>query len=326
MTHQHCFTVLPDEARDLGLGTAALRYQRLGYAVLALGYGSKRPHPLFEHGVSWATTDPRMVYWLWRQHRAAGIGIATGWRSNLLVIDLDLKHGAHGPSEFQGFMDAWSLPLPPGIPTVVTPSGGYHLWLRVPERIAPDGSRWPMPVPARKGILPAVDIQGDGNYVVAPPSRAWLDSSEGDRVLLPYRWAGDSCPCSPPLAPPWIFDWISRAPATGASVPGGSDEGSPDVELARAQGLRPGSRNVTLHRIACSLYRKYGTGPDGAEAVRTVIDEVLARTPRTGGFGPPEIARALSSALRFVRSSEQAEERRHQETAPDLRAWMGQQT
>jgi Bifunctional DNA primase/polymerase, N-terminal len=317
MTPHQCFTILPAEAADLGLGTAALRYQRLGYAVLALGYGSKRPHPLFEHGVSWATTDERMVYWLWRQQRAAGIGIATGQRSNLLVIDLDIHHGNHGPSEFEGFMDAWSLPLPPNIPTVVTPSGGQHLWFRTPPG-------WP--VPARKGILPGIDIQGDGNYVVAPPSRAYLDSSEGDRVLLPYRWMGDSCPCSPPMAPPWIFDWISRSPATGASVAGGDGlEGSPDVEQARAQGLQPGSRNVTLHRIACSLYRKYGTGPEGVEMTRRTIDEVLAKTPRTGGWGPPEIARALSSALRFVRSSEQAEERRHQETAPELQAWMRRQ-
>jgi hypothetical protein len=313
MTTPHaCIDVTPSSpaGQAYGLGAAALSFQSMGYAVLGLGVGSKRPHPLFEHGVKWATTDHAMVPWMWGQERMAGVAVATGQASGLIVIDLDVKTSADGPSELAQFMigDSWGARAYltsqafPGAPVVVTPSGGYHIWLRTPPGMA---------VPSRTGILPSVDLAGDGHYVVAPPSRVWVDSAEGDRVLLPYRWMGPGCPCSPPWAPPWLLQWAATAEGTGngGSAPGAREGGGGDpVDLAtlKQNGLPVGARNVELHRLACSLYRRYGTLPPGLAAARADIDEVLAAT-HTGGFSKGEITRALHSALLFVRRSEKTD-------------------
>lgn len=176
----------PEVAR-LGLGAVALRWQRLGYAVLALGVGSKRPHKLFsdpdhqgQAGVHWATTDPAMVEHVWLRDRLAGIGIATGSASRLLVVDLDVKAGEDGIAEFASMVRAWSLPVPPAV-VQHTPGGGQHLWFRLPEGIE---------VPGRIGIAPGIDIKSDGGYVAVYPSHVWVHSMDGGGALLPYRMNG----------------------------------------------------------------------------------------------------------------------------------------
>src|SRR5215469_3736467 len=198
------------EVRAYGLGAAALRYQRQGYAVLALRRLSKRPHPLLPHGVLQATTDERMVRHVWGQDRLAGIGIACG-PSRLIVIDLDIADGLEGWAQFESMREAWSLPLPEH-PVSVTPSGGWHLWFRVP---------WGVPeVPSRIGILPAVDVKAGGGYIAVPPTRIMVDAIDGSRVRLPYRWAR-GCSCTVPYAPAWMTDWIMQTPGTGTGSGGG---------------------------------------------------------------------------------------------------------
>jgi hypothetical protein len=282
---------------QLGLGAVALRYQQLGYAVLGLAVGSKRPHPAFGHGVSWATRDPAMVPWLWSREKLAGIGIATGQRSQLVIIDLDIKNGDDGPATFAAFLAGNGLQLPPDA-MVSSPSGGHHVWLRTPLGQA---------VPARQGLLPGVDIKGDGGYVAAPPTRVRVDCASG-QLLVPYRWAV-GCPCRVPPAPQWFCDWTATAAAAGTAHGNGNGSGDPppDVtELART-GIPVGERNHTLYRLACSLYRRCGTGAAGQQAAREAIDAVLAATD-CRGFGRAEIGRTLRSALEFATAAGQADE------------------
>jgi hypothetical protein len=68
-------------------------------------------------------------------------------------------------------------------------------------------------------------------------------------------------------------------------------------------GLRAGSRNVDLYRLACSEYRRFGLGPEGQAAVSARIERVLAATDRRD-FGRPEVDRILRSAREFVASRE----------------------
>lgn len=301
MTHQ-CVELHrddPDVQRLGGLGASALKYQRMGYRVLALGEGSKRPHHLFaapagsagSAGVHWATTDPAMVEYVWSRDKLAGVGIAAG--RGLVVIDLDTKQGEDGPGNFgRLLMDHPYLPIDA---VTSTPSGGWHLYLRTPAGEA---------VPSRPGILPGVDIQGDDHYVVAPPSRVWVDSSEGS-ALLPYRQVS-GCPCSLPMAPEWFLRWIEQAQSTGTDH-GKTGEPLPAVEALMETGLERGSRNTSLHRLACSLFRRCGTTPKGQEAARMVIENVLASTDKAG-FPRWEIERTISSALAFVRERERESE------------------
>jgi hypothetical protein len=293
------------ELEALGLGAAALRWQRLGYSVLALGPGSKRPHHLFTRGVDWATRDPAMVEWMWGQDKLAGIGVATGSVSRLLVIDLDNHGGTPGWESFflqflpsQPGPDGWGLSLDASV-VVATPSGGFHIWLRLPPGVT---------VPGRTGILPGVDVKSDGGYVVAAPSRVWQDSLDGGRVLVPYRLGG-GCPCVLPEAPEWLLSWIEQTPGTGAGS-GGDGDPLPDLGELAHTGLPAGQRNVMVHRLACSLYRRCGVGPGGTAAVRAALEPVLAATDMRG-FGAGELGRALESARRFVQ----------QQQAKEARAW-----
>ena len=77
----------------------------------------------------------------------ADIGIATGARSGIVVVDDDRsKHG----------LEPWQSPCPTA--RVETRSGGWHYYFRHP------GGR----VPNSAGKLaPYVDVRGDGGYVVA---------------------------------------------------------------------------------------------------------------------------------------------------------------
>jgi len=285
-----CMTPDPRQVPQLGLGSVALRFQALGYAVLPLGFTSKRPHPEYTHGVNWATTDPAMVPAIWSRSRMAGIGVACGQVSRLMVVDLDVKGGEDGPGSFGQF-----LVTTPGIPTTVvsaSPSGGFHVWLRTPPG-------WP--VPTRTGILPGVDLAGDGHYVVVPPTEVMVDGEDG-QVRLPYRWTY-GCPCSVPPAPQWFLEWAGTAVGTGRAAQGGGTGASVDLERLQAEGLPVGGRNTELHRLACSLFRRYGATPAGMGIVRQAIEPVLANTDMRG-FGRGEVERILQGALRFVARSE----------------------
>lgn len=312
-TDHTCLRVHPGSpaVQRLGLGAAALRYQRLGYEVLALAPATKRPHKLFsdpDHpgtaGVHWATTDPAMVEHVWTQDRAAGIGIAT---KRLLVIDLDIKNGHDGEKVWRDFLASNNLQVPVSV-WQATPSGGLHIWLRLPPGVT---------VPTRTSILPGVDIKGDGGYVAAAPTHIWVDSSEGARVLLPYRMNG--CPCALPEAPPWLIEWIITTPGSGHGSGSGEGTGEPvDVGELAQNGLPDGARNDTLLRVACSLFRRFGTGPDGSSSVRSALQPVLDRTERAG-FGEREISITIESARRFIAGQEQRELAAYQDVCASLR-------
>jgi hypothetical protein len=80
-----------------------------------------------------------------------------------------------------------------------------------------------------------------------------------------------------------------------------------DYERLCEQGLPEGGRNAGLHRLACSLFRKYGATPQGMAAVREAIAPVLARTSKRD-FTWGEVERTLQGAMRFVSRSQAREE------------------
>lgn len=309
----------PDAVR-LGMGAAALVYQRLGYAVLPLARGAKKPHRMLPYdpgtarnGVHWATTDPEAVEWAWSQDPAANAGVATGLCSHLVVLDLDVKKGHDGPGELRRFLAASALYLDPDAPLVRTPSGGWHVWLRWPQNWGP--------VPERPGILPGVDVKGEGGLVVAPPSMAlvsYSSSQPGDpredaaEVPVPYEWHAGSCPCQAPTAPAWLPQWLASAPAGQAAAKSGPGAGgeTADLDQLARTGAPVGERNATLYRAACSLYRRLGTGMD---AGGTVIGQLRSiwEAGDTSGMPWREVLVIAESARRFVeRSAAQEEESR----------------
>jgi hypothetical protein len=149
-------------------------------------------HPLTKHGVKDATTDKATIRAWWRKWPRANIGIATGARSKLVVVDIDPRHKGnlsftrlikqHGP-----------LPL---CPKVITGGGGRHRYFEYPG----------VPVKSRAAVLPGIDVRADGGYVVAPPSR----HASGKR----YRWrkGASFSALKPPALPKWLLGLIEDEP------------------------------------------------------------------------------------------------------------------
>ena len=297
----------------LGFGVPALDLAALGYAVLPLARGAKRPHEMLgaTGGVHHASNDSGQIrYWFEIEDRFSNVGVRTGQLPfpgrQLCVIDLDTKHGHDGPAIFRQFLAGNGLSLPPGLPVDRSPTGGYHLSLGWPPGWGP--------CPERQSILGGVDVKGDSGYVVVPPSYLRVPSDDHDghppgEVPVPYlRESG--CPCWLPWAPPWFGEWIATAPATGRPQGdgGSSSGGGIDAEKVIASGAPVGARNTTLYKLACSRYRKHGTSLEGAAVV---LDEVRAawEAGDTAGFSERELLVCVESARKFIERQEQAEHR-----------------
>jgi putative DNA primase/helicase len=133
---------------------------------------SPAKHPKTPAGHNGAAINESMVIDWWKRWPNANIGIVTGVRSKLVVIDVDPgKGGEDSISELIGKYG----PFPDTV-TVLTGGGGYHLYLKHPG----------IHIPCKNGWMPGIDIKADGGYVVAPPS---LHISGGR-----YEWEASSRP------------------------------------------------------------------------------------------------------------------------------------
>ncbi|MGD9597624.1 MAG: bifunctional DNA primase/polymerase [Steroidobacteraceae bacterium] len=147
--------------------TAALALLERGFHVFAVRGRDKTPDRLLApEGFKNATQDAGVVAGWFDVKPKANIGVACHADYGLVVIDIDVKHGAPGMSTYAelGLGNYNTL-------TARTPSGGYHLYFKHP------GIKL-------RATLPGVDIKGadGGGYVLAPPSAipegayTWLDA------------------------------------------------------------------------------------------------------------------------------------------------------
>ncbi|WP_425050753.1 bifunctional DNA primase/polymerase [Psychromarinibacter sp. S121] len=164
---------------------AALNYAAKGYPIFPAMMIDGHKKPLVKWGkgkdghpdlrMRRATTDPATIKAWWARWPLAMIGMPTGERSGVVVLDVDRKGGVDGLANLRaaGF-DPYALtPI-----IAATPSGGLHFFMR-----------YSGPLKNSAGLLAAgVDIRGDGGYVVLPPS---LPSIERDE----YQWERGSYGC-----------------------------------------------------------------------------------------------------------------------------------
>jgi RecA-family ATPase len=137
---------------------AALDYAEAGYAVMPVKRSDKAPYT--PHGLKDASKDPDTIRGWWKQWPEANVAIACGSVSNnIVVIDVDNKPGKNGLLSIA----IWQSEHGDFPETVVahTGSGGKHYYFHVQD---------PKAFKNRVDAIPAVDIRGDGAYVVAYPS------------------------------------------------------------------------------------------------------------------------------------------------------------
>jgi hypothetical protein len=160
--------------------SAALDYARKGLPVIPC---NEHKRPRTEHGLLDATTDEAQIRDWWERWPDAMIGMPTGPRSGVWVLDID------EPTAFEANCPV-ELPA-----TRRSDTGkGYHLYFRFDpanpvrntQRTAKQKAddTWPI------SKLPGAETRGDGGYVIVPPS---LHPS-GKR----YRWANENASANAP--------------------------------------------------------------------------------------------------------------------------------
>ena len=246
---------------DSEFGLAALSYARRGWAVFPLMPGKKEPATA--HGFKDATTDEAAIEEWWTARPDCNVGIACGAVSGgLAVIDLDVHDGADGRESLREWEEA-NFPLPPTV-TAVTGSGGEHMLFQADGecRNASNASM-------------AVDVRGDGGYIVAPPSV----HPNGGR----YRWAEGRSP-------------YQLEPARLA----GSAARFVDAVRSRKMGERldvkaevgKGGRNDYLFKLGCKL-RAQSWEPDMIESTLKGYNASNVRPP----LPPAEVRKIIDSVL-----------------------------
>lgn len=168
-----------------------------------------------------------MLAW-WTKEPNANIGIPTGRRSRLLVLDVDQKYG--GPLALAEWLSANDL----GIAVTalaITGGGGQHTFF-----LHPDDREYPsLPQGHFLGIK-GVEVKGDGGYIVAAPS-----VHESGAV---YTWKDGLDKLIP--APPWFLAaWDNSRPSR-----------TPPSREAVPARIQEGERNSTLFTLAASLRAK----------------------------------------------------------------------
>jgi hypothetical protein len=242
----------------------ALRTAAAGYPVFPCAPDAK--HPITEHGLLDATTDPDQIRAWWRRTPTANLAIPTGITS-FDVLDVDVRPTGTGYPAYNtlvrtGFIEGHSH-------LVVTPSGGLHAYFIGTDQ--------------RSSSLPALhlDFKATGGYVLAPPSvvagrpyELQRRSDQGPHRALNWAAARDTLVPPQSLSPAWpteakgiepLASWVSRLPE--------------------------GRRNSGTFWAACRAVEQ------GITDLRPLVEAAI-----TSGLPKTEAMRTISSAIRHTRS------------------------
>ena len=224
---------------DFPLLDEALQYAQRGWSVFpvyqAVSVGvcscpegvacsSVGKHPRTQQGFKVATTDEAIIRDWWAKWPKANIGIATGKKSGLVVIDVDPRNGGNeGLRQLEDTHGELSSGL-----VVQTGGDGQHIYFTYPD--GGIGIR-------SDDLADGVEVKADGRCVVAPPS---LHASGKE-----YRWAtSDSHTVVPSLMPKWLVDMILKPKPVTVSP------------ISIINEIPEGARNITLTSLAGAKRRR----------------------------------------------------------------------
>jgi putative DNA primase/helicase len=274
--------------------TAALDYAKRGTPIFPVDPNNKRP--LCSHGFHDATVNETVICAWWMRWPSAMIGMPTGPRTRLWVLDVDLElvaaiRKSHVMMRLLGIHGAL-----PNTPSATTPRGGTHFFFRW------DGTN----IRNSVGKLgPGIDVRGHGGYVVIPPSVR----SDGRG----YRW--DSCGANEPTeAPLWLIEEILKTQSRDLPVidlnlvatpePSGAAPSIRDRVWARTAleqecaivvAAPIGERNATLNRAAFNLFQIVGGGYLGEQEVRTRLFDAADACGLVADDGAPQVLATIKS-------------------------------
>lgn len=238
---------------------AALDYSRRGFSVVPILPKDKKPLVPWEDYQRRKATQEELQTW-WAKWPDINLGIITGQISRVIVIDIDSPEARERLKELCQGYDLTAVPRS-------RTGKGWHLWFKHPG----------VSIPNRAGVLPGVDIRGDGGFVVAPPS---IHSSGKT-----YRWEVPLASEVPEL-PPELLNLILQPRETATTQAPG------DL-------IREGERNATLTSLAGTMRKRGMT----EEAILAALLEENQRR-----CGPPlpqrEVADIAHSVSRYAPQAE----------------------
>ena len=228
----------------ISFGPIAAEYAALGLPVFQLQIQGKKAAVM-----DWqeaATTDPAVALKLWEgeTNRLFNIGVAMGQRAGIVAIDLDKPKTDGEPDGEESLMEYTAQhggEIPPTW-TFQTGRGGKQLLFRTDA-----------PIGNFVGILPNVDVRGNGGYSMFPPSI----HPNGN----PYKWLDglnpSAMPDGPADLPAFLLELLTTKQETGApfELPGK---------------IPSGERNSTLFKMASSLRAQAYTEPEILATLKAV--------------------------------------------------------
>jgi hypothetical protein len=186
-----------ENPRPTGMADSARAYAARAWSVIPMQPRGKRPLvPWREFQRRIAVAD-EIAHWFSRWPDA-NVGIVTGQISGIVVVDVDPRHGGRSSlaevESRDGSLQATA--------EVTTGGGGRHLYFAHPGVTTAN----------RVGMLPGIDLRGDGGCVVAPPSvhpsgrrYAWVAGRGPGEVALaplPRHFGGGDTTLHPRGQPP----------------------------------------------------------------------------------------------------------------------------
>jgi hypothetical protein len=280
---------------------AAVEAARRGWAVFPCRPGDKRPAvPDWERR---ACPDPERVarYWPSPQHNP---GIACG-PSGLIVVDLDTHAplpedwrlpGVHDGRDVLALLAEWAGQLWPVTYTVMTPTGGLHLYFAAlaDQEIRNSAGK----------IGPLIDVRGAGGYVLAAGSvldeRAYPDNPGCGALVAggrAYKVADGSDPV--PL-PAWLAILVrgDKPPTPSGSRPPVHVPAGPRLDglIKTVRAGKAGDRNGPLYWAS----RRAAEMIKAGLIDRGTAEESLVAAALEAGLrgGEREARRTFASAMR----------------------------
>lgn len=243
----------------------ALKYaKKYGWAVFPVSRKTKKP--LTPHGCKDAKKEAGPIKAWWKKWPDANIGIATGAISELVVVDLDLDEEKGKDGIHQLILWERENGELPGTAKVLTGRGGNHLYYHH----ADPG------IKNQVDIIEGIDVRGDGGYVIAPPS-----VHQNGTV---YEW--EEPPTETPIAE--LDEVVMKLLAVGEK------KQEPHQQFQLPDKIGSGSRNTTLHKLACSMQAQ-GMSDDAIMAAVAAENAERCEPP----LEDEEIERIVQSALQY---------------------------
>jgi hypothetical protein len=250
-------------------------------------------HPLCPNGFHDATINENQIREWWQTWPNAMIGIPTGPRSSVWVLDVDVdsKKDING-HETMAHLGIEYGPLPLTLCSI-TPRGGRHYlfrWNAINIRNSVEE------------IGPGLDVRGNGGYFVAPPS------VRADGAA--YRW--ENATVAIVEAPAWLSELALAASSNAAirrpvldlnTVNGSPRKSSSarDYVWARAALQRECDALNTNAALNVAAFNLGQIVAGGELTEREVIDALIAGAEACGlllEYGEPSVTNTINSGLR----------------------------